>query len=274
MAALTLGGAILVTILSLLQLPNLYIIGIEMIALIAAVRYRYHGDIRMCFFLTFFYEVCVALWEFLVSAGLGVLFQSESFIDNQTPEYVLSVWAVRLAMLGIAVFIPKIQNEKSKKAFRPASIIAIMGLFGVIALSQQKIILLNNDQLTTWLIMAILFMIAVLLFNLNRQHDMEREIFRLRQEQTELLERDYNTLSNTYAANAKLFHDFHNHIEVLYRYLTQGSTTEATKYLEDLRVPIQSITETVWTGDEAIDYLISSKLSLAEQEQIKTTVNI
>lgn len=274
MAALTLGGAVLATILSLLQLSYLYIIGIEMIALISVVRYNYHGDIRMSFFLTFFYEVCVALWEFLVSAGLGVLFQSERFIDNHTHEYVLSVWVVRLVMFGIAVFISKIQNEKSKKTFRLASIIAIMGLFGTIALSQQSIILLNNDQLTAWLIMAILVMIAVLLFNLNSQHAMEREIFRLRQEHTELLEHDYQILSNTYAANAKLFHDFHNHIEVLYRYLTQGSSMEAIKYLEELRTPIKLITETVWTGDEAIDYLISSKLSIAEQEQIKTTVNI
>ena len=36
----------------------------------------------------------------------------------------------------------------------------------------------------------------------------------------------------------------------------------------------REISQTVWTGDKAIDYLISSKIALAEQEQIKTKVNV
>ena len=44
--------------------------------------------------------------------------------------------------------------------------------------------------------------------------------------------------------------------------------------LEDLRTPVQEISQTVWTGDEAVDYLISSKVSIAERAQIAFKANI
>ena len=71
-----------------------------------------------------------------------------------------------------------------------------------------------------------------------------------------------------------MYHDLHNHIEAIYQCLIQGDTTEAVRYCEDLRTPVRQISQTVWTGDKALDYLISSKMALAEQEQIKTKVNI
>ena len=88
------------------------------------------------------------------------------------------------------------------------------------------------------------------------------------------MERDYQALRRTYEGNAKLYHDLHNHIEAIYQCLLQGDTEEAARYCEDLRTPVREISQTVWTGDKALDYLISSKLALAEQEHIKTKVNI
>ena len=41
-----------------------------------------------------------------------------------------------------------------------------------------------------------------------------------------------------------------------------------------MRAPIQEISQTVRTGDKAIDYLINSKIALAEQNKIRTKVNI
>ena len=103
---------------------------------------------------------------------------------------------------------------------------------------------------------------------------MEAEIAKLKQEQAEIVERDYQALRRTYADNAKLYHDLHNHIEAIYQCLIQGDTKEAVRYCEDLRTTVRQISQTVWTGDKALDYLISSKMALAGQEQIKTKVNI
>lgn len=151
---------------------------------------------------------------------------------------------------------------------------ALLGMFGIIALSEQSIIPLSDSSLTTWIILSLMIMMAVLFFNLNRQYEMEKEIARLKAEQTELLERDFQTLNNSYSINAKLFHDLHNHIEILQCFLVQGKAGDALEYLDDIHAPIQEVTQTFWTGDEAADYLINSKISLAQQQKIQIEINI
>ena len=90
---------------------------------------------------------------------------------------------------------------------------------------------------------------------------MEAEIAKLKQEQAEIVERDYQALRRTYADNAKLYHDLHNHIEAIYQCLIQGDTQAAIRYCEDLRTPMRQISQTIWTGDKALDCLISSKMA-------------
>ena len=79
---------------------------------------------------------------------------------------------------------------------------------------------------------------------------------------------DYLALNRSYAVNAKLFHDFHNHIGVLRRMLSHQKTEEAVRYLDELQAPVQEMTDTVWTGDETLDYLINSKAAAAREKGI------
>lgn len=271
---ISLGAAVVVALLHLFALPQSVVIGAEIVALIAASRFLFKKEVQISLFVIFFYELAVALWEFIVSSGLGIAFQSERFTDSRAAEYLIAVWIVRLLMLGAMVFAAKNSETTQKNMFRLAAMIVVMGLFGVIALSSQAVISISDDTLTTWSILSVLLLVAILFFHMNRQLAMEKEIARLTAEQAALLERDYQTLNNIYSANAKLFHDLHNHIEVMRRYLAQGKAVEAMRYLEDMRTPVQEIAKGVWTGDDAVDYLIGSKLSLAEQAHIKTNVNI
>lgn len=271
---LSAGGGAIVTLLTVLALPQFYLIGIEIAVLIAIVYDLFREETRLCLFLIFFYEIGIALWEFLISAGLGVLLHDERFVNSTTTQYMIAVWIVRLLMFCVMLLESRKKNITRKEAIQPAHIIAIVGMFGVIALSGENVVPITDDQLTTWVILSLVLLMAVLFFNLNRQYEMEKEITRLRGEKAELLERDYQALNKTYSANAKLYHDIHNHIEVMYRYLEQGNTEAAIQYLDDLRTPVQEIAQTVWTGDEAIDYLINSKMTFAEQQNIQTKLNI
>ena len=166
------------------------------------------------------------------------------------------------------------QSGQSGGAMRSLSVLVILGMVGAVTLSEQKALTLDEDLVGTWIILSMVLMFAILFYRVNRQREMESEIARLKQEQAEIVERDYQALRRTYEGNAKLYHDLHNHIEAIYQCLLQGDTEEAARYCEDLRTPVREISQTVWTGDKALDYLISSKLALAEQEHIKTKVNI
>lgn len=267
------AGGGLATILQSVSLPAISVIAVEVLVITAVAWYYRRGKIKLFLFLAISYEIGVGLWDFLIQAGLGILFRSYNFVDLKSPKSLAGIWLVRLAMLGLTVLLTK-QREKSSAPMRLTSVVVMLGLFGAITLSEQTILPLSDDQTGTWVILSMILMFSVLFYRLSRQREMELEIAQLKQDQSEILERDYQALSRTYEDNAKLYHDLHNHIEAIYQCLNQGDIQEAIRYCEDLRTPVREISQTVWTGDKATDYLISSKMALAEQEQIKTKVNI
>lgn len=270
---LAVAGGCFVTALQAVSLSTIGVMAVDILVLAAVAGYYVRKNINLCLFLAIFYEIGVALWDFLFQAGLGILFRSEKFIDPETLEYLVGIWLVRLVMLALAVFLAR-QQEKSAVPMRLASVVVMLGLFGAVTLSEQTVLPLSDDQTGTWVILSMVLLFSVLFYRLSRQREMELEIAQLKQDQAEILERDYQALSRTYESNAKLYHDLHNHIEAIYQCLAQGDVQEAVRYCEDLRTPVREISGAVWTGDKALDYLISSKMALAEQEQIKTKVNI
>lgn len=267
------GIAVIVTALQICSASEMEVIGMEILLLGIAVYFLFREQIRMSLFLIFFYEIAVGLWKFIISCMFAM-----AFYDSKAPEHLLAVWTVRLLMLGILLF-SKNRSEKRKKhekadLFRPASMIAVAGMICVVSLGSQKRIPIDEDVLSTWNIFSVILMFSVLFFNMNRQYESEKEIARLKEGQAELLERDYQNLNRTYSENAKLFHDLHNHLAILHRYLSRGNANEALQYLEDLRAPVQEIMQSGWTGDDAIDYLISNKIAYAKEQHVSTKVNI
>ena len=266
-------GGVLVTALQMAGLPTIGVLTVELLVITGVTWYCLRDKLNLCLFLIFFYEVGAGLWDFLLQAGLGIMFRSENFINPNAMEYLAGIWLVRLLMLIGAIILVK-QDHPNAGTLRALSVLVILGMFGAVTLSEQTILPLNEDQVGTWIILSLILLFAILFYRVNQQREMEAEIAKLKQEQAEIVERDYQALRRTYADNAKLYHDLHNHIEAIYQCLTQGDIQEAVQYCEDLRTPVRQISQTVWTGDKALDYLISSKMALAGQEQIKTKVNI
>ena len=232
----------LITLLSCLPIPQIYIAGAEIVTIMLIIRHLCRAELRMSLFLTFFYEITVALWEFMISASLGIIFRSEGFLNSNTPEYMVAVWIVRVLMLGIAFLNIRIEHGVDYPLFvkaregrnRIISAVAVAGLFGAVFLSGQSIIAIDDEQMTTWIIFSMLILVAVLFFYLTRQYEMEKKI----------------------------------------AYLEKDKAEEAAKYLESLRSPIEAVTQPVWVGDEAVDYLINSKNTLAASREIQVDCNI
>ncbi len=241
-----------------------------------------------------------AMTEGYLNGPVGAAFPEDQlwmrFLDSKAPEHLLAVWMVRLFMLVILISAVKksgqkginslsahpsadIQNDaKSGRGgadvFRTASAIAVSGMICTVTLGLQTVIAIPEDELAMWNLLSVILMFSVLVYNLNRHYEAEKEIVRLKEEQAELLDRDYQSLNRLYSENARLFHDLHNHIELLHRHLTHGNVNEAVEYLEDLRGPVREITNSGWTGDEAVDYLIGNKIAAAQEQQIAAEVNM
>lgn len=262
MALAAAGAAVLSAGLFLTGMPDVYRAALESVWITVCSNRFQQTDTRISLFISIFYEIGVLFWQFLFAAWSGVLFHSPAFLDNETGCGQIAVWLLHglLIVLALSFF---------KPTFRFASGIVLAGFLAVVSLSEQTALTIADDTLDMWTILAVVLMMSVLVFRISRQYEMEKELAKLKSEQAELLERDYTSLNNAYAIHAKLFHDVHNHIGVLRQLLSHQKIKEAMQYLDELQVPVQEITDTVWTGDETIDYLINSKAAAAKANGIQ-----
>lgn len=270
-AAAAVAAAVSVLI-SAAGLPDFNRVALETVGIVVCVRRLQKSDARMTLFVAVFYELAAAFYQFLFAAWLGVLFHSPAFLNRGTRPGQLPVWCLHLLLLILMLFLEKHPHQTARKAFHFVSLIAIAGFFSVFALSVQTVLPLDSDTLNMWIYLSVVFMMSILIFSMNRRYAMEKELARLKSEQAELLERDYTALNNAYALHAKLFHDFHNHIGVLHQLLSHGKTDAAIQYLDELQAPGKALSETVWTGDETVDYLINSKSAAARESGISCQI--
>ena len=263
------GALVLTVLLSLLHAPDFYRMALEAV-LIAACTHRLQGaGLRMGLFVGIFYEIGVSFWSFLLPAWMGVLFRSQDFLNTGTLAGQSALWLLHGLLAVLAVWLSRGRKINRKSAFQAVSALTLAGFLGVITLSEQTVLAIPDDTLYMWTILAVVLMMSVLVFNINRQYEVEKELARLKSEQAELLERDYTAVNRAYQVNARLFHDLHNHIGVLRQFLTHEKYGEAVRYLDELQAPVRNLTATVWTGDETADYLINSKAAMAEEAGIR-----
>ncbi len=273
-AAALAGIVVLSMLVSVTGLPELYQMLLEAVLTAVCARRFQSADMRMSLFIGFFYAIAVHLWQFLFGAWLGVFFHAAVFLDNATGYGQAAVWLVHLLLVVLAAFALKYPNMTGKRAFGIISGLVVAGFMAVILLSEQTVLEVDSDTEYMWTILSVVLMMGVLVFNMNRQYVIEKEMARLKSQQAELLERDYTTLNKAYAFNAKLFHDFHNHIGALRQLLLHEKLEEAMQYLDELQTPVRGMANTVWTGDETVDYLINSKAVTAANHGIQYEVQV
>lgn len=263
-------GVLILSILPMLvNIPDSFKIATETILIAVCANRLQESDLRMSLFVSIFYEIGISFWHFLLAAWMGVLFRSQDFLASETPAGQPAVWLLHGILILLTVFISRQPNLDRKSAFRGVSAVTLVGFLAVMTLSEQTVLEIPADTLYMWTILAVVLMMSVLVFNINRQYEVEKELAKLKSEQAELLERDYTTLNRAYEVNAKLFHDFHNHIGVLRQFLSLEKYGEAVGYLDELQAPIREMADTVWTGDGTADYLINSKAASAAASGIQ-----
>lgn len=267
-AAAFTGGSLTALFARFIGLPDSWLSALAVLLITACAVLGQRSDTRKSLFLAIFYEIAVSFWRFLLGAWLGVLFHSPAFLDSGSEPGQLSLWLLAVLTAALAVYLASRHEITQKSALHLASAIVLAGFFGIITLSEQSSLSIPDDTLYQWIILSIILTMAVLVFYMSRQYEVEKDLAKLKSQQAELLERDYTTLNNAYQINAKLFHDVHNHIGVLRRLLSHERYEEALEYLDELQAPVREMADTVWTGDETADYLINSTAAAARAAQI------
>lgn len=260
-------------LLFVLRVPEYPVFALQVLLTATAGAGLYGIRRKTALFLAVEYALAVSLWKFIFCGAVGLVLHLEKLPAGGTGGNLAADWILCL-FIGVLTYFLYRKREEEQAVRKILSRTAVAGLVLTVTLSQRQVLSLEEDEFFVPLILAMVLLFGMLVYYTQRQYEKEKELADLKSMQKELLERDYRRLNEVYTGNAKLFHDFHNHMTILGQLLEEGKTGEASAYLEEIQGPVKKIAKTVWTGDETMDFLISSKLMAAKEKQIQIETNI
>ena len=85
----------------------------------------------------------------------------------------------------------------------------------------------------------------------------------------EILQKYYTEVENMYARMRGWRHDYRHHIQAMKVHAAKGEYAEIDRYLDMLDQDLTNVETVVKTGNRMADAILNSKLSLAEQKEIR-----
>ncbi len=272
----------LAVVVSLLNHVELFsyitiVFGIVSISIIVFILYKCkysHAFMIICF-----YFMCLNYLDFLGITLVGAVLQ-----DPDYSNYVVTTYGflrirqmfICKGLLVIAYFCAKrfIKGKFKTNSFKQYMILTLAGGIGVIYLINSSLELVNFEDVVNWIVFSVIIVLSWALVLLYEKSKHEEDMTRFMEMRTALLEENYKGLSAAYSANAKVYHDFNNHINVLYQFLIRSDSQSALEYLDSISEPMKTLLEHTWTGNEVIDVIINSKLKKMQDYNIKTNINV
>lgn len=231
------------------------------------------------FLLVCIFNSILALLDFL--GAFGVVWFSRGkitywgFLFNSTELKGVIVLSIRLAfavfILAAGVFIRKNHIEiqlESKKLF----IITCIGLGGILYLQwifvDERMVMSISIWVFLLFIIIVLFVLSTLILAYMKAKQKEQMI----SIRNEFLEHNYTEMHELYRLNAQQFHDFKNHLNVIYEYCKEEKWNRVTEYVEGIRTPMASLDRRVWSGNEVMDLILNYKKAEAANAGVRCDI--
>lgn len=234
--------------------------------------------------------------KYFLSANLKLLVSSTCFCLSIIYLFDTMVWLLLLEFLQLSIVVcvgiwicvkvpffiwmlvfPGIKHilKEIKPYYNSIWGTPVVGFMGIAFLSFRTFSI--EEKSAVFIIWGILLAVLYLRISLAYSHiryQKEKEYIATIHMQKELLEKNYSALNQAYSVNAKLFHDFHRHLEIMLQMANKSRDTDMAEYIENLSEPLKEIASVIWIGDETVDYIINSRYSRAKQKGIRMEMNI
>ncbi len=271
--------SVFVTLLNKAALFSYVTIAFGIISISASVYFLYRCKYVHAFMVICFYFMCMNYLDFLAITITGAVLQYPDYSRAVVTEYGFLRIRQMLICKGLLAAAYLCARHFIKGKFRPDSwkhymMLTIAGGIGIIYLIESSIEQVNDTDVVNWLVFSIIILLSWILVIFYEKSRHEADMVRFMEMRNALLEENYRGLSEAYSANAKVYHDFNNHIHILHQYLMHEDTKHALEYLEHISGPVKSLLEHTWTGNEVVDVIINSKLKKMEENRIQTRINV
>lgn len=229
--------------------------------------------------ITSFYFMCLGYLDFFSISLVGYLLK-----DSDYPQMILTTTGVprirqiliSKALLIAAYFLVKhfVREKFQSNRMKHYVLLILAGMAGLIYLAENTRRTFRFSIVMDWITFGLIMALAVTVAVLFQKRKYEIDSLHFMEMRNKLLQENYQNLNQAYTANAKLYHDFNNHMNVLYQFLIRGDASMAMQYLDNISEPVRETMKKTWTGNDVVDVVINSKLSKMKKEKIEASVNV
>ena len=273
--------SVIVSLLNKVSLFSYITLAFGVISISIVVRFLYKCKFAQSFMIISFYFMCLNYLDFFAIALVGTLLQEPEYSKVVVSTYgILRIRQLIIckALLVVAYLLAKrfIKGKFQNDSLKHYMILTLAGGIGVIYLMENtlNLVVVGYVDIVDWVVFGVMIAVSCALVFLYENNKHERDMIKFMEMRNDLLEENYRSLSEAYSANAKVYHDFNNHINILYQYLVKSDSERALEYLDGISEPIKVLLERTWTGNEVIDVIINSKLKKMQESGIHTNINV
>ncbi len=227
-----------------------------------------NADKRIALLFFMIYEASAALIYKMSGTAVIMLGGKKEFMEPATLAggLLLLVLSLIISAVSLAAYLKR--DISSKLFLRIMAAVSITSIVIVNSATLRENELIDKDELDSYIYYALFVLISALILQMRKLYEAEHKLSQAKALEAQMLEREYQSLSRSYETNAKLFHDFRNHLGVIKNYLMKDKSAEALDYIEELTGGDSGLNTGVWTGDDTVDYLIGSKMDAAQKKGI------
>lgn len=221
----------------------------------------------------------LALFDFLGAFGviwyIGDTKLYKQFLLYTTDMKIVIILFIRIIvtmfLIGAELFIRK-NHIEIQLEIRKLLVIALLGVGGIFYF--QKIFVDEHlvMSISVWFFILCIIMILIILSMLALAYLKAKQKEQMISIRNELLEHNYTEMYELYRLNAEQFHDFKNHLNIIYEYCQEERWDKVTEYVYGIREPMASLDRRVWSGNDVIDLILNYKKSEAINAGIKCDI--
>lgn len=253
-------------------------IAITMLTLCSGMLYKDHYLKYLYFSCVYFFVIYIMdfLMILLLSRITNNLYFGKEVIGNLSINRMIYILFLKTLLIIIYLCFKAICNKYKIKAkyFKPLFFISLIGFVGIFYLDEGTFEKISSNVISNWfrlLIMILLISFLVLLIFKVQNDSIERRAMELH---SKVLESDYNNLKMLYEHDKKLFHDFNNHLNLIFHLLEKGQVEKVKEYILKMGSFSKLINNYVYSGNEIIDILLNTKTAYAKENDIDVTLNV
>lgn len=234
----------------------------------------------MHFLIIWIFNIILTVFDFLGAFGLVQFTVTEKlyneFLFNNSNIKIIILLVVRIIimmlLISAALFIKRDHLEiqlESKKLF----IINVVGTGGILYLQSHFVNQRFAMSVSIWFFLLFIIMILIILSALVLAYMNMKQKEQMISMRNELLEQNYLEVYDLYRMNAEQFHDFKNHLNIIYEYSQEQKWDKVTEYVSGIREPMACLERRVWSGNDVIDLILNYKRAEAVKAGIQCEID-